>query len=291
MTPDQTILHDKYKLGKLKPVPDPHDLLLSNYVDMEHVNRVYSQALRGVADDAVPDEAELGTFDFSDGVTDWMMLLNDTLGDCVPAGIMETQYVLSRLGGHHFERSDQAAERNYSNMGGWIAGEPNTDQGCDLRIAAKVWQKQGVLDANGTPRHSGLYVFLDPGNVPLLFWAVKNLKAAVLGYDLPRSAMEETYQAEEKSATPVWTYDSSSPSEGGHCVPGFGRVAIDSLGGAIGFKSVSWGEPTLVAGDFIENKMDDGFVVVSSSILKEGQVEGLDHEQLLAVADNLEVGN
>lgn len=285
MTVDLEILRSKYKTGKHSRVSDPKDLLLANYVDHDQVKVVYDQ---------IVEEAELGIFDFSEGITpeQWLMLLNDLLGDCVPAGIMHSQYVLSRLGGHHFEMSDTAAEKNYERMGGYIPGDASTDQGCDLRVAAKVWQKEGILDAVGTPRHAGLYVFLEPGNVPLLFWAIKMLKAAVIGYDLPRSAMEQTYEAEEKNEQPVWTYDPSSPSEGGHCVPSFGRMELTvNESGLIVAKSVSWGEPTMIATDFIENKMDDGFVEVSGSVLQEGQIEGLDHEALLAAAKQLTVRN
>lgn len=285
MTVDLQILRDKYKTGKTPRTSDPKDLLLSNFVDPDHVKAVFAQIMT---------EAELGIFDFSEGITpeQWLMLLNNALGDCVPAGIMHAQYVLSRLGGHHFEMSDAAAEKNYEKMGNYVPGDPSTDQGCDLRVAAKVWQKQGVFDANETPRHAGLYVFLEPGNVPLLFWAIKMLKAAVLGYDLPQSAMEQTYEAEEKKETPVWTYDAGSPSEGGHCVPSFGRMELTvNESGLVVAKSVSWGEPTMIATDFIENKMDDGFVVVSGSVLQEGQIEGLDHEALLAAAKQLAVSN
>lgn len=284
MTVDRAILLYKYKTGKNPREEDPKDLLLSNFVDQQVVHDQFKAAIH--------QEEEVGLFDFSEGILphQWGMLLNDKYGDCVPAGIMHTQFVFSRLGGHHFEMTDAAAERNYEAMGGWDPNNPvSTDQGCDLRVAAKVWQKQGVLDATGTPRHSGLYVFLEPGNVPLLYWAVKNLKAAVLGYDLPRSAMEQTYEAEEKGETPVWSYDPSSPSEGGHCVPGFGRVEVGNVGGRVAFKSVSWGEPTIVMPEFVENKMDDGFVVVSSSVLKEGQIEGLDHQKMLAIAEELKV--
>lgn len=281
MTVDLEILRSKFKTGKNAPTHDSNDLLLSNFVDPDQVRAEF---------DKMVQEAELGIFDFSDGILDdqWHMLLNDLLGDCVPAAIMHTQYVLSRLGGHHFEMSDEAAERNYETMGEYVPGDAATDQGCDLRVAAKVWQKQGVFDSNGTPRHSGLYVFLEPGNVPLLFWAIKKLKAAVLGYDLPRSAMEQTYAAEEQNQTPVWTFDSSSPSEGGHCVPSYGRLELTvNDSGLIVAKSASWGRPTMITTDFIENKMDDGFVVVSGSVLQEGQIEGLDHEALLAAAKEL----
>lgn len=279
MTVDLQILRDMYKTGKNPRTTDSNDLLLSNFVDHDHVKAVYEQ---------IKSEAELGIFDFSEGVTDWMMLLNNTLGDCVPAGIMETQYVLSRLGGHHFDRSDAAAEKNYERMGNYNPADPSSDQGCDLRVAAKVWQKSGVADANMTKHHSGLYVFLEPGNVPLLFWAIKMLKAAVLGYDLPQSAMRQTYEAEENKETPVWTYEADSPSEGGHCVPSFGRVELTvNNSGLIVAKSASWGMTTMIEEQFIENKMDDGFAVVSGSVLQEGQIEGLDHEALLAAAKEL----
>lgn len=277
-------LLDKYKLGKQPHTDDPADLMLGNYLDADVVKATYQTAI----DDA------LGEYDSSEGIADseWGMLLNDSLGDCVPAGLMHMQFVLARLGGHHFGMTDQAAELNYEKMGGYVPGDSSTDQGCDMRVAAKVFQKEGLIDYDGQKHHSGLYVFLEPGNVEELFFAVKEFKGAALGYRLPQSVMEQTDAAEEAGEPPIWTYEADSPEVGGHCVPGFGRqqwVTQVLPSGLVVFKSVSWGRPVGVSEDLIKNKMDSGFIVVSSSILKDGQIEGLDHQKMLHDAEALGV--
>lgn len=262
------------KLGKREFVEDPKDLKLASFIDR----------------DRLPSPPEV--FTFADTVEDgeWGMLMNDSLGDCAPAMALHAQEVFGRLGEHHPEFNDACVERAYSEMGGYVVGDAATDQGCYLRDVAKVWQKTGVPDVNGHRHHCGAYVWLEPGNVEELWIAVNLFKAGLLGYQLPQNAMDasEGATAEDSHIRPLWDYDAGSPTIGGHAVPSFGRIE-DPGEGPIA-DSVSWGARVNITPAFIENHMDEGFVVVTSSVLGgDGQIEGLDHEKLLADLKQLEV--
>lgn len=256
------------KLGKKPHTEDKRDLMLGAYLDQ---SKLPTPPLQFTSADVVQDG-------------EWGMLLNDKLGCCVPAGVDHAQLVLGRRGEHHPEFNETATMKSYEEWAGYRPGDPSTDQGTDMRVAAKQWQAKGAIDAAGHYHRSGAYLWLEPGNVEELFVAAYLFEHGVLGYNLPRSAMEAFDQAEQDGTTPAWDYDASSPIEGGHCVPGFGRTE----GGD--FDSVSWGARVNVGQAFIENLMDSGFVVVSSSDLVDGKTrEGFDHEALIADLNELGV--
>lgn len=255
-----------YRLGKKPHQPDDRDLKLASFID--HT--------------ALPTPPDEFTYSGVVEPDEWGMLLNDRLGDCVEAAVAHAQLVFGRIGEHHPEFNDAAVERSYQEMAGYIPGDASTDNGTDMRIAAKLWQKQGVVDIRGHRHRSGLYVWLEPGNVQELWIATNLFKAGLLGFDLPQNAMEAFEAAEEAGTQPTWDLSPESPSIGGHCVPVFGRVEDNADG-------VSWGAKVGITPAFIENKMDSGFVVVTSSILVDGQIDGFDHERLLAAARQLEV--
>jgi hypothetical protein len=265
---------EKYKLGK-NPLPeDSTDLKLGSYLDT-----------------SVLPELPDGDFTIADLVApeEWGMLLNDKLGDCAPAGISHAQKALARVGDHDHQFTDASVQRGYELMGHYVPGQPATDQGCDLRTCAKVWQKHGIPTQVPQDRDDlhesaeeiapgeylefircGIYLWLEPGNVQEQWYATYVLKNAINGYDLPANWME-AFDAGDY----VWDYDPSSKSLGGHCVPAFGRVADGTDG-------VSWGHRLSITGAAIQNNHQEGFTVVSSSTLQgDGEILGLDHEKLV----------
>lgn len=248
-------LMDKYKLGKNEHVEDTSDLMLATYLDTSQLPPLPEGDFT-IADLVAPEE--------------WGMLLNNKLGCCAPAGIEHAQEAMARVGDHKPMFNDSTTEVAYEAMGGWDPANPTTtDQGCDLRTCAKVWQKQGIPDGVGGRHHCGVYLWLEPGNVQEQWYATYVLKNAINGYDLPANWME-AFDEEDF----VWDFDPASKSLGGHCVPAFGKAKD-------GTDDVSWGHRLVITGAGIENKMDEGFTVVSSSILKAGAAQALDHEKLL----------
>lgn len=265
---DQYLL-GKYKLGKEPHAEDTRDLMLATYID--------STVLP-----ARPDEFSWATDFKPDG---WGMLLNNQLGDCVPAGVIHTQMVLAAIGNHHPEFDDTCAEQAYEEWAGYVPGDSSTDQGTDMRVAAKRWQKKGIIDSADRFHRCGAYVWLEPGNLDQLWYASYLFGSAVLGYNLTRNAMEAFDQQHY-----IWDFEHGSPSLGGHCVPGFGRISLAGVEGV--FDSVSWGHQVGVTGPYIENTMDSGLTVLSGSTIDkttEANKLGFDMEHLRHDLEALEV--
>lgn len=263
-------LLEKYKLGKNDLPEDPNDLRLGKYLDTSVLPQLPDGDFT-IADLVAPDE--------------WGMLLNDQLGDCAPAGISHAQKALARVGNHDHQFTDASVKRGYEMMGHYVPGQPTTDQGCDLRTCAKVWQKHGIPTQIGVAREGaeevapdtyldfircGIYLWLEPGNVLEQWYATNVLKNAINGYDLPANWME-SFDAGDY----VWDFDPSSKSLGGHCVPAFGRSGDGTDG-------VSWGQRLTITAAGIENQHQEGFSVVSSSGLQDGELLGIDHEMLVS---------
>jgi len=245
------------KLGKKPHVEDSRDLMLGRFLDLSRL--------------PVPPE----TFTYAGVIEDgeWGMLLNDRLDSCAPAGAIHSQLGLSRIGDHNPDFNDACCELAYEEMGGYVIGDPATDQGCDLRDVAKVWQKVGLADASGHRHRCGFYLWLEPGNLVELKIATYLFKTGCLGFRLTQNAQEAYWAAEGAGTKPVWNFDPASPEVGGHAVPEFGPVEEGCWDG------VSWGSGVDIADAYIENQMDSGFVVITHADLDvTGQVEGFDSE-------------
>jgi hypothetical protein len=71
---------------------------------------------------------------------------NDTLGDCVIAGMAHVVGVLTaNSGAKPFLYTNKQIIGLYSAIGGYVPGEPNTDQGCDEQTALNYWENNGAL--------------------------------------------------------------------------------------------------------------------------------------------------
>jgi hypothetical protein len=153
---------------------------------------------------------------------------NDTLGDCVIAGMAHVVGVLTaNAGGKAFTYSNKQITTLYSAIGGYVPGNPATDQGCDEQTALNYWENNGApvgshkiagwLSVNGN----------DATEVRTALWLFENL---YFGMELP-----------DKWITPFpsasgFTWDAAGPPNpsNGHCVVGVGYnaqgVVIDSWG-------------------------------------------------------------
>jgi hypothetical protein len=76
------------------------------------------------------------------------ILGNDTLGDCVVAGGYHVVGVETGNAGKLFVPTLAQVIADYSAIGGYVPGEPDTDQGCDEETAINYWTHHGF--ANGT---------------------------------------------------------------------------------------------------------------------------------------------
>jgi hypothetical protein len=151
---------------------------------------------------------------------------NDKLGDCVIAGGYHVVGVETGNAGNQFIASSTQITNDYSAIGGYVPGNPNTDNGCDEPTALSYWTTHGF--ANTTKLLGWLAV--DPTNqteVMQGLWLFENL---FLGLELPDAWISPF----PSSNGFTWGTAGAPDPENGHCIIGAGYtpsgLTIDTWG-------------------------------------------------------------
>ena len=154
------------------------------------------------------------------------LFLNDTYGDCVVAGGYHIAGVeTGNATGTPFIATDAQIIKDYSAIGGYVPGDPSTDNGCDEQTAMNYWTQTGF--ANGT-KLTG-YMAIDATNPTEIQQALYLFENVLFGIELP-DAWISPFPSTDGF---VWTPGPANP-QNGHCVIGAG---YDSQG----VKIATWG--------------------------------------------------
>jgi len=147
---------------------------------------------------------------------------NDTLGDCVIAAQAHLVGIFTanaNAGSPVIFTDDQIISR-YSAIGGYVPGDPSTDNGCSMATALYSWQFIGMMpDHPKDAKHKiAGSLSVDPSNVEEMqsaIWLFENLD---IGMDLPDAWVNPSPSASG------FTWDVAGPPdpENGHDVAGFG---------------------------------------------------------------------
>lgn len=154
---------------------------------------------------------------------------NDTLGDCVIAGMAHLVGLLTgNSGAPQFVFANDQIIALYSAIGGYVPGDPTTDNGCDEQTALNYWENHGA-PAGSTHKIAGWLSVdaTDLTEVRTALWLFENL---VFGMELPDPWINPM------PAAPGFTWDTAGDPDpdNGHCVVGVGYnakgVVIDTWG-------------------------------------------------------------
>ena len=228
-----SIPHGTVKLGKKTPRVDSRTFKLSNYLPKKLPTP--------------PDEVSYVT-----KVPNWPMMLNDQLGDCVCAamGHMVEQWTFfSRGAAGTVIPTDSQVLQAYEAIGGYIPGDPSTDNGCDMLTALNYWRKSGIAGH----KISG-FMAVDPSNlleVRQAIWMFGNL---FVGLALPVSA-----QGQNDWIVPdggIYGGAGRPGGWGGHCVPVMAQ-SPETL------TCITWGERLKMSHNFFMDYCDEAYVVMS----------------------------
>jgi hypothetical protein len=157
--------------------------------------------------------------------------LNDSLGDCVIAGMAHIEGVLSGGAGDEVLYTDDQITALYSAIGGYVPGDSSTDNGCDEETALNYWQRTGA--PAGSHKITGYLEVnaADPVEVRTALWLFENL---MFGIELPDAWISPF----PSSNGFIWDVAGPSDPANGHCVVGVGytssTIAIATWG-MIGF--------------------------------------------------------
>ena len=202
-------LNQNIVFGRKRPVPGGYCLKLRNYLQASLPTPPTSADYTGKAQSSLAN-----------------IYGNDTLGDCVVAGGYHIVGVETGNAGNQFTATSAQIIKDYSAIGGYVPGNPNTDQGCDEKTALGYWTSHGFAD--GTKLLGWLAV--DPTNKTEMMQALYLFENLYFGIELPDAWITPFPSANGFT----WDVAGSPDPENGHCIIGAGYnsngVTVDTWG-------------------------------------------------------------
>jgi hypothetical protein len=198
------------RLGKQRPRIDSRTLRLARYL----------------APDIAPAPPSC---DYSKGLTSWGMMDNDSLGCCVISALGHALQLVTMNTTGILTVPDATILKYYEWFGGYVPGDPSTDNGCVeldvLNLLRKVGFAQRALLA---------YAAVSPLNAEHVRKTIELFGFAFPGLALPVTAQSQVGGLWDVVGNPATDPNSQPGSWGGHCPI---VIAYD----ASGLTCVTWG--------------------------------------------------
>ena len=244
------------KLGKKAPRFDPRTLRLAKY----------TAALN-------PPPAFCN---WTKKITSWPMMLNDQLGDCTCAcaGHMIEQWTGELNAGRAITPPDSAILTTYEAVGGYVPGDPSTDNGAVILDVLNYWRKTGIGGSAPEAYNHRILAFasLEPNNHVDVMDSIYIFGNSYIGVQLPLSAQGASIWEVPPGGA---TGNGAPGSWGGHAVP---IVAYDARGLTV----VTWGQLMRMTWPFLDAYCDEAYAVLSTDWLSARglSLPGFDRAQL-----------
>lgn len=187
----------------------------------------------------------------------WGMLGNDQVGDCVIASRAHLVMLDTNVGAPATARFTTAsAISEYSAVGGYVPGDPSTDNGLDMRTVCAYQKRTGLQDADGIRHKIGAYLSLTPGDTLQAMQAVWIFGGFAFGFSVPESAMQQFDNGQ------IWDDVGDNNIIGGHEVCGVGTMDYRAK-----LTVITWGTRQEMTFAFLSKYNDESFVWVAPEIL------------------------
>ena len=236
------------KLGKKPAKIDTRTLKLSKY--LKEVTA------------PVPEPPD--NLDYAELITNsigWPVYLNDQIGDCVPAAMahqIEQWTYLAKGEANRTALSNQQVLWLYEKLGGYIPGNPLTDNGVVMLDALRYWRNAGVFG-----NKIQAFASVDLTNYTEVRQAIWLFGNIFLGIQLPLSAQQGD----------MWTVPVDGPigdgapgSWGGHCVPVTAyHVRPNPTSDVANRKTytvITWGQAMKMSHNFMTTYGDEAYVLL-----------------------------
>jgi len=173
------------------------------------------------------------------------MMGNDSLGDCTCAAVYHAIQVLTANAQASIDTEpDAQAVTLYSLACGYVAGQPNTDQGGNEQDVLTYWLLNGAPLANGTRQKLAAFVEVDPSNQADIMTTIAAAGVCYIGFNVPDYAMD---------GTATWDVRPGNPNiVGGHAVV---LAAYDQVGPTC----ITWGRLQKMTWAFFDAFTDEAY--------------------------------
>jgi hypothetical protein len=214
-------------------------------------------------------------------VSRWPMYLNNQIGNCTAAAMLHSVAALTAFsgrvpGGAMF--ANATAELIYEKTGGYVPGDPSTDNGATLQSVCRYMSTIGAKDNYGGQHKLAAWANVgDPTNLSLLKKILNTFGTVYCAFNVDAAA-ETQFSAEQP-----WTPVPGSPNIGGHCIP-LQLSAVGDPGYLYNETFITWGAEQKASRDWVRAQITEAVVLVSPDWLTAGgtTIEGLDLNALLA---------
>ena len=210
--------------------------------------------------------------DWTRGVLEWGMMLNDKLGCCTIAGVAHAIQVWSMNAGTETTLPDSTVLNYYEKWDGYVVGDPNTDEGGIELDVLNNWRKQGFSG------HS-LLAFADPDvkNINEVKQSISLFGGSSIGLQVPQSVMDSN-----DDPTISWDVTGDDSDCGGHCV-----YAVSYDANTVGV--ISWGKVYKMTWRFWLEFVDEAHALLSPDFIAQNGLDpqGFNLSQLQADLANI----
>jgi hypothetical protein len=209
-------------------------------------------------------------------VSSWPMYLNDQLGDCTIAGLAHMFGAWTRYaGGGEALFTDDEVQKAYSRVGGYVPGQPDTDQGCVMVDVLADAKANGMTDTGGKVHKVAGYAALgNPADEELLGQVLDVFGSVYVGINVQQQMEDEFSQGRP------WTWKRGAEVIGGHAI----CLQRRRGSGPARLEYVTWGALQPATFSFQAHAAEEAWAVVTEDWISANgtTVEGLDLQQLLA---------
>jgi hypothetical protein len=233
----------KFKFGRQARKFDPR---------VKHLGAVLAQH---PALPAVPAEAN-----WTHGIKDFGMMLNDTLGDCTCAAVFHARQIWTANTAVESTEPDAMVLKLYEKACGYNPADPNTDGGGVEQHVLSYLYNTGVPLADGTVDKILGYVEVNVQNHTEVKITINEFGLAYIGISVPNSIYDASGEPLQ-----VWDYVPGSDIEGGHAII---LVGYDPTG----LTFISWGGLYKMTWAFFDNYCEEAYAIVDKNwIAKTGK--------------------
>jgi hypothetical protein len=258
------------KYGRLPMDPERPRLVLERYLDP----RVKLSAA------GLPPVALTRDVDRSSMVPEIPMYCNDVLGCCTIAALGHmfgawTVNAGAKAGEALF--TDGEITTVYSRVGGYVVGDPSTDNGCVMADVLADAKTNGITDSDGKVHKLVAYAsFGNPADEDLLGQVLEVFGSVYVGFNVQQIVETEFEESEP------WTYQPGAGYIGGHCVNLARRYPVGSSVGVLEYWT--WAKRQRATFGWQAHVVDEAWAPITDDWLKANgtSVEGCDLTQLLA---------
>lgn len=199
--------------------------------------------------------------DYTGGLSNFGVMLNDRLGDCPSAAFYHSKQTMSYAStGVMVTEPDSCVLDLYERACGYNPGNPLTDQGGSEQVVLTYLSAFGALLSNGSREKLLGFVEVDPRNIDDVFRTVFDCGGVYTGFIVPQWLADAVQN--DDALPPVWKEIGPASSES-HAIwcPGFRRAD-----GVIRF--ISWGDVYDMSVEFWAAFVDESYGLLSNDWIK-----------------------